>query len=129
MHQEVKQITPRLLEIYPVFRQAAVEKHGSTYWNIPGVALSLLFQTCEKHIILACYDFWRKTRGYEPGALVHDGMHIKSDEEWLEAGIIKVQIFLGILGIFFSKNQITANAIIVAIINGGIAIFKSLSLS
>ena len=46
MHQEVKQITPRLLEIYPVFRQAAVEKHGSTYWNILGVALSLLFQTC-----------------------------------------------------------------------------------
>ena len=53
-------------------------------WNIDGCALSLLFQTCEKHIILACYDFWQKTRGYEPGALVHDGMHIKSDEEWLE---------------------------------------------
>ena len=89
MFDDVQTITPALLSKFPVFRDAAVAKHGANYWNVDGCALSLLFQTCEKHIILACYDFWQKTRGYEPGALIHDGMHIKSDEEWLEAGIIK----------------------------------------
>ena len=89
MFDDVKTITPALLAKFPVFRDAAIVKHGPDYWNVEGCALSLLFQTCEKHIILACYDFWQKTRGYEAGALIHDGMHIKSDEEWLEAGSIK----------------------------------------
>ena len=78
MFNDIQTITPVLLAKFPVFREAAIAKHGAGYWNIDGCALSLLFQTCEKHIILACYDFWQKTRGYEPGALIHDGMHIKS---------------------------------------------------
>ena len=32
-----------------------------------------------------------KLHGYEPGALIHDGMHIKSDDEWLEAGSIRAE--------------------------------------
>ena len=43
--------------------------------------------------------------------------------------VIKIPLNKGTFGIFFSKNHMTANAIIVAIINGGIAIFKSFPLS
>ena len=35
---------------------------------------------------------------------------------------------IGIIGIFFSINQTTAKAIIVAIMKGGIAVFRSFSL-
>jgi hypothetical protein len=34
MREEVQQITPQLLTLYPVFCHAAVEKHGSSYWNV-----------------------------------------------------------------------------------------------
>tara|TARA_Y100001954_G_C15296075_1_gene353670 strand:+ start:307 stop:477 length:171 start_codon:yes stop_codon:yes gene_type:complete len=39
--------------------------------------------------------------------------------------VIKIQLINGTLGIFFSKIHIMINAIIVAIINGGIATFRS----
>ena len=42
--------------------------------------------------------------------------------------VIKTPLNNGTLGIFFSKNHIRANAIIVAIIKGGIAILKSFPL-
>jgi hypothetical protein len=42
--------------------------------------------------------------------------------------VIKIPLTKGIGGIFFSITQTTANAIIVAIINGGIATDKFLSL-
>jgi hypothetical protein len=43
--------------------------------------------------------------------------------------VIKIPLSKGTLGIFFSNNHIIAKAIIVATMNGGIAIFKSFSLS
>jgi hypothetical protein len=43
--------------------------------------------------------------------------------------VIKTPLINGTFGIFFSKNHIIPNANIVAIINGGIAILRSLSLS
>ena len=43
--------------------------------------------------------------------------------------VIKIPPKRGTFGIFFSNIQTIDNAIIVAIINGGIAIFKSLPLS
>ena len=43
--------------------------------------------------------------------------------------IINKPLSNGTLGIFFSKNQTIANAIIVAIIKGGIAILRSFPLS
>ena len=42
--------------------------------------------------------------------------------------VIKIPLTRGIGGIFFSINQTTINAIIVATINGGIATDKFLSL-
>ena len=42
--------------------------------------------------------------------------------------VIKIPLINGIIGIFFSKNQTTANAIKVATISGGIATDKFLSL-
>ena len=53
MFTDVQTITPALLKKFPVFRDAAVAKHGASYWDVDGCALSLLFQTCEKHIILS----------------------------------------------------------------------------
>ena len=43
--------------------------------------------------------------------------------------VIKTPLNNGTFGIFFSKSHIIAKAIIVATINGGIAIFKSFPLS
>ena len=41
MSNDVQTITPALLAKFPVFRDAAIAKHGANYWNIDGCALSL----------------------------------------------------------------------------------------
>ena len=64
--------------MFPDYTDAAVNKHGSDYFNIPGVALSLMAQTAEKRCILALYDFW-KSKGVHVGALVHDGLHVDKE--------------------------------------------------
>ena len=43
--------------------------------------------------------------------------------------VINIPLNKGTFGIFFSKYHIISNAMIVATINGGIAIFKSFPLS
>ncbi|MDA8539193.1 hypothetical protein N9K47_00450, partial [bacterium] len=75
---EIKTASARVLEMFSDYTDAAVYKHGSDYFNIPGVALSLLAQTAEKKCILALYDFWT-SRGVHVGALVHDGLHVDKE--------------------------------------------------
>ena len=78
LRAEIKTASARVLEMFPDYTDAAVNKHGSDYFNIPGVALSLMAQTAEKRCILALYDFW-KSKGVHVGALVHDGLHVDKE--------------------------------------------------
>jgi hypothetical protein len=55
MRDELQEATATLLDRYPMYREAAVNTKGADYWNIDGVALSLLAQTMEKRALLAMY--------------------------------------------------------------------------
>ena len=41
---------------------------------------------------MSLHDFFHNHREYEPGALIHDGMHVKSREDWRDAGDIKPDV-------------------------------------
>ena len=51
LRTEIKAASARVLELYPCYTAAAVESKGDDYFNIPGVALSLLAQTAEKRCV------------------------------------------------------------------------------
>jgi hypothetical protein len=58
-------------------------------------------------------------------------IEFNNSEEWYQTipkNVIKIPLINGIIGIFFSRNQITISAISVATISGGIATDKFLSL-
>ena len=50
---EVMDSAKQLLELVPEYMARAVESKGTDYYNLQGVALSLLAQTAEKHVLLA----------------------------------------------------------------------------
>jgi hypothetical protein len=61
MRDELQEATATLLDRYPMYREAAVNTKGADYWNIDGVALSLLAQTMEKRVLLALYTYFDST--------------------------------------------------------------------
>ena len=87
MKAEMDLSTTRLLDIYPVFRDEAIAKKGASYFNVDGVALSLLAQTCEKHCILATMDSFVAS-GLQVGSLIHDGLHCKDKKHPWEVGVV-----------------------------------------
>ena len=77
-----------LLDLHPGYRAEAERRQAADpgRWpNVDGCALSLLAQTCEKHCLLAMYDALTDL-GYEVGALVHDGLHVKSTQSARQCG-------------------------------------------
>ena len=74
-----------------------------------------------------------KHKHFEFRGVIYDvDFEFNNSEEWYQSipkNVINIPLSNGTVGIFFSKNQTTANAIIVAIIKGGMAILRSLSLS
>ena len=78
LRAEIKTASARVLELYPCYTKAAVESKGDDYFNLPGVALSLLAQTAEKKCVLALYRFWEE-RGVHVSALIHDGLHVDKE--------------------------------------------------
>ena len=74
-----------------------------------------------------------KHKHFEFRGVIYDvDFEFNNSEEWYQSipkNVISTPLNSGTFGIFLSKNHIIANAIIVAIINGGIATFKSFSLS
>ena len=87
MKAEMDLSTTRLLDIYPVFRDEAIARKGESYFNIDGVALSLLAQTCEKHCLLASMDSFVAS-GLQVGSLIHDGLHCKDKKHPWEVGVV-----------------------------------------
>lgn len=59
---EIKLTTNKLLNIYPIYKQVAIQQKGVKYWNINGTALSLLLQTEERKILECMYTFFTKKR-------------------------------------------------------------------
>ena len=89
--EEITRSGKLLVEIYRDtcnFRQLAIDAKGENYFNLDGAALSYLAQQCEKHILLALYDSL-KSLGYEVGALIHDGCHVKERGDQYSCGTIK----------------------------------------
>ena len=65
------------------------------------------------------------------GVIYDVDFEFNNSEEWYQSipkNVINIPPINGIIGIFFSITQTIINAINVAIINGGIATFKFLSL-
>ena len=79
LRKEVSKGPQRLLEMFPMYTEAAIASKGADYFNIPGTALSLLLHTAEKRCVLALRDFWEE-RGVHFSALIQaDGMHVDKD--------------------------------------------------
>ena len=72
-----------------------------------------------------------KHKHFEFRGVIYDvDFEFNNSEEWYQSipkNVINIPLINGIGGIFFSKNQTTANAIKVATISGGIATDKFLS--
>eukprot|EP01048_Picozoa_sp_COSAG05_P017854 COSAG05_NODE_2511_length_2962_cov_2.243451_1_plen_823_part_00 len=92
MQAEVVDSAKQLLERYPMYTQKAVELKGSDYYNIQGTALSLLAQTSEKNVLCAMYDHFNSNPNLEIGALIHDGLHLKTTDVDTKAGTISEDI-------------------------------------
>ena len=73
-----------------------------------------------------------KHKHFEFRGVIYDvDFEFNNSEEWYQSipkNVIKIPLISGIVGIFLSKNQTTANATKVATISGGIATDKFLSL-
>ena len=73
-----------------------------------------------------------KHKHFEFRGVIYDvDFEFNNSEEWYQSipkNVIKIPLTNGIIGIFFSKNQTTPNAIKVATISGGMATDKFLSL-
>ena len=73
-----------------------------------------------------------KHRHFDFRGVIYDvDFEFNNSEEWYQSipkNVISIPLIKGTIGIFFSSIQTIANETSVAIINGGIAIFKLLSL-
>ena len=73
-----------------------------------------------------------KHKHFEFRGVIYDvDFEFNNSEEWYQSipkNVIKIPLNKGIMGIFFSKTQTTANATRVATISGGMATDKFLSL-
>ena len=74
MAKELKHGAQKLVDIYPIFKNNVNE--DLDYPNVHGKALALLYFTCEKHCLLAMYDYLI-AKDYEIGGLIHDGLHAR----------------------------------------------------
>eukprot|EP01047_Picozoa_sp_COSAG01_P083712 COSAG01_NODE_17635_length_1135_cov_3.489382_1_plen_199_part_00 len=88
LQNEVLSGADALLGRYPMYLDRARELHGDSYRNLPGVALSLCMQTVEKHVLVSMYRYFNAQRNLEVGALIHDGLHLKTCDDRTKAGTI-----------------------------------------
>jgi hypothetical protein len=88
LQNEVLSGADALLQRYPMYLDRARELHGDSYRNLPGVALSLCMQTVEKHVLVSMYRYFNAQRNLEVGALIHDGLHVKTCDDRTKAGTI-----------------------------------------
>jgi hypothetical protein len=79
LREEVRTAANTLIDRYPEYMQAAIERKGATYRNLDGTALALIVQTQEKLCLHALYQFWR-SKGITVGALIHDGLHVACED-------------------------------------------------
>lgn len=76
--KELKVSSIKLLQLNPIYKQEAIIKKEEKYWNINGVALSLLLQTEERKVLTEMYKYFT-LHGFKIGACIHDGVHIEKD--------------------------------------------------
>lgn len=78
LEKEIKENSKKLLalnELIP-YKMKAIEIKGAKYYNIDGTALSLYLQTIECKCLMSMLRYCRG-KGYEVGALIHDGLHLR----------------------------------------------------
>ena len=92
---EVMDSAKQLLELVPEYMARAVESKGTDYYNLQGVALSLLAQTAEKHVLVAMYTHFDSQSDLQVGALIHDGLHLKTTGDPHKSGIITDKMLRG----------------------------------
>ena len=83
LESEMKENTEKILNKNEMlkYRIYAIEQKGEDYHNLNGTALSYYLQTLECKCLMTMVDFFN-ARDIEMGALIHDGLHIKKQENY-----------------------------------------------
>ena len=95
LDKEIKNNTQELLKLNELlpFRMKAIENKGADYHNIDGTAMSYYLQTIECKCLMVLYNSLKENE-FKVGALIHDGLHVETDERLDNDMIIRLETIL-----------------------------------